>query len=147
MIATLQLEAIGDNYARLSKMPLDVVLRRLGRVPPAHASHLLDPKRRAWVAHVTGRSAKFGLERAFIEGLRDYKEANSVGSRGVMLTFILYPGRIYEVRALLSWSKEDRYFCHVVDGAIVRLTQERALAILDGGDLAAQSIVNLAARS
>lgn len=147
MIATLQLEAIGDAYRRFSKLPLDKVIRRLGNVPDAHKGHVLDPKRRPWVAHLRGRSEVYGFDRDFLEGLRDYRGSNRVGTRGIMLTFVLHPSKVYEVRELLSWSSERRYFCHVVAGAIVHLSKEQALAILDGGQASAQAVVDAAARS
>jgi hypothetical protein len=147
MIATLQLEAIGDNYRRLAGLPIDQVIRRLGNVPSAHKGHVLDPKRRPWVALIRGRSEQYGLDREFLDGFRDYRGANGVGSRGVMITFVLHPGKVYEVHELISWSRERRYMCHVVAGAIVVLTQDQALAILDGGQAAAQAVIAEASRS
>lgn len=133
MIATLQLEAIGDAYRRLTSIPFAERVRRVGRVPVEHMAHIIDPKRAPWVARLRGRSEQYEFDRLFLGGLYDYRGANRTGSRGVMLTFVLHPGNVYEVRELLSWSSERRYLCHVVAGTIVHLSQEHALAILDGG--------------
>lgn len=116
-------------------MTLAERVRRVGSVPAQHMTHVIDPTRAPWVAQVCGRSAQYGFDRAFLDGLYDYRVANRVGTRGIMLTFVLHPGKVYEVRELLSWSSERRYFCHVVAGAIVHLSKEQALAILDGGQV------------
>lgn len=142
MIATVCLEAIGDNYTRLDK-----VIRRLGRIPDAHKGHVLDKNRRPWVARIRGLSEKYGLDREFLSGLRDYRGSNGTGSRGIMITYVLHSGHVYEVRELLSWSSERRYFCHVVDGHIVELSQEDAIARVDSGKRAAQALIDAASRS
>lgn len=81
--------------------------------------------RRAWVARIVGPDARYGWCREFIRGKIDYSEANSKGSRGVMLHYVLKPGEVYEVNAPSSWRRNDRYFCRVSDsGEIVRISQE-----------------------
>lgn len=144
MIATLRLEAIGDNYRRLmASGTFSRVLRQCRRIP-AHAQRLLDNGMRPWVAHVTGRDARHGLARTFLEGLRDYRDANSGGSRGVYLTFVLYPGRIYEVNEVQSWTRKRRYFCHVVNGAPVELSVADVATRLDLQAATIQAVIDRA---
>lgn len=146
MIATVVLEEIGQNYQRLARQPLAHVLKKIGRVPTAHVSAILDPSRRPWVARITGRDPKHGLAREFLSPLRDWKDANSTGSRGVKLVFTLHSGRIYEVLELLSWSKERRYFCEAVEGSVIEIEAAEVYRRIDGGALAMQAIIGKAAQ-
>ena len=61
-------------------------------------------------------------------GHRDYRNANSKGTRGVMVVYTLDEGVIYWIKAPLSWRSSDRYFA-VVDpeGNILRMDREAAL--------------------
>lgn len=144
MIATLRLEAIGDNLVAASRLPFPRVLRQVGRVPREQLRALLTPGRRPWVARVTGLDDRHGLAREFERGLRDYREANGTGSRGVWLTFVLRPGVLYEVQELVSWQNERRYFCRVVAGKVVEMTREELLARFASGAAAIQGVVNAA---
>jgi len=141
VIATLRLEVIGDNYRALDRAPLKRQLHEVRR-HPQHASRLLDPGMKPWVAQITGRDSRHGLARLFLRGMRDYRDANKIGSRGVFLTFVLYPGHIYEVNALLSWSRMKRYFCRVESGAIVEMTTDEMARHLDNGNSKIQDIIN-----
>jgi hypothetical protein len=111
--ASLVLEEIGGNYKPAARN-LHQAVRLIGRVNPAHASRILDPSG-PWVARLTGYHEKYGYERDFLRGRRDYRDANRKGTRGVYLYFLLPPG-IYEVRALESWTKDRRYFVRSADG-------------------------------
>jgi hypothetical protein len=130
MIATIRLEAIGDAYRSLSKMPLSAAVRRVGRIPRGHASAILNPKR-PWVARITGLDPKFGFEREFLKSNRDYREANGTGTRGVYLTFVLREGAFYEVHELLSWNKNRRYFCRAKQGSVVEVPEADVRAHFD----------------
>lgn len=145
MIATVSLEDIGQNYRQLARAPLSHVLKKIGRVHPAHVGALLDPKWRPWVARIVGRDEKHGLAREFLKPLRDWKDSNSSGSRGVRLIFTLHSGRIYEVRELLSWSKERRYFCEAVNGSVVELESTEVFRRIDSGSFVMQAIIGKAA--
>jgi hypothetical protein len=145
MIATLRLEAIGDNLVRTARAPLHHVLRQLRRVPAEQRRRLLAPGARPWVAHIVGRTSRGGLDRRFLEGLRDYRDANGTGSRGVMLTFILYPQRLYEVNELQSWKRMRRFFCEAVDGKIVELPVDDVARRLTMDASTIQSVIDAAA--
>ena len=66
--------------------------------------------RRPWVAELTPEGRRF---------LRphhtDYRDANSVGSRGVYLLFHLESGRVYEIKHYTSWRSFSRRTVRVTD--------------------------------
>lgn len=68
------------------------------------------------MAEITGTDHKYGFDREFLRGRKDYSKANSIGSRGVYLWYILESGRYYEVKERTSWSGSDRYFVKVTMG-------------------------------
>lgn len=123
MKASLRVEAIGDDL--VGEMRITRIKLR-GMVGAALAHQVIDRiPQRAWCAEIVGRDPRYGLDRRFLRGKKDYRFANSTGSRGVYLYFILESGRIYEVSSPQSWHRDDRYFCHVTDaGDIERITRE-----------------------
>lgn len=145
MIATLRLEAIGDNYRRVAKAPFRSALRQVQRSPREHARRILSPGARPWVAHITGTDPRHGLARTFLHGLKDYRDANGSGSRGVYLTFVLYPGRVYEVNELQSWTRWRRFFCRVEAGKVVEMTAAEVAARLAVDAAAIQRVIDQAA--
>lgn len=118
MAATVRLEAIGDDFAQRARG-----WRALGPV--------LDfPVRRPWVAEILAHRGGRWYERQFLDGQKDYSEANSIGSRGVYLYFHLREGRIYEVHELQSWRRSRRYFCTVSGGDVVEMSADEVQAAL-----------------
>jgi hypothetical protein len=122
MKASLKIEAIGDNtyqYTKLWKGILNSGMPGLGdmltegvRVP-------------YWVARIIGHDPKYKYVREFLKGKKDYTKANSKGSRGVYLWYILESGYVYEVSSPSTWSRIDRYFCTVTDdGEIQRVDKD-----------------------
>ncbi len=78
-----------------------------------------------FVAEITGFHPKFKYERKFLQCKKDYKNANSKGSRGVFAFYILESGKIYDVLDPYSWKNSHRYFCIVDElGNIEILTKE-----------------------
>lgn len=63
-----------------------------------------------WVARLWGTSKKYGYDREFLDGQKDYSQANRRGSRGVMVTWMLDTEGIYEVQELRVRKKPIRYF-------------------------------------
>ncbi len=100
MKAALSLELFGDNVPRL-----------LGLVAP----------QRPWVAEVHGIERR----RVFLRGKKGYERANSVGSRGVTLNYVLSEGRVYEVREQKTWRAWDHYFCFAADGRVWRIPEDQ----------------------
>jgi hypothetical protein len=120
MVAALTLESIGDNHRVLTKQGKAALLR--GRDPSAHLLRLLD-RPGPWVARITGHSLEYGLAREFLRPRRDYKDANSVGSRGIRLCYLL-PEGVYEVHAWETWQRERRYFVRSQAGRITEISRE-----------------------
>lgn len=92
-----------------------------------HDDPLLRYTRRPSVATVTDmREDGTVVGRRYVEGKLDYMEANSIGSRGVMMHYVLEQGAIYEVRSFVSWAREDCYLCCAKEGRLVRLLAAEA---------------------
>jgi len=100
----LSLEAIGDH------------LRALGPIAGLRS--------RNWVARIFGSDGRGGWARVFVSGSKDYSGSNSVGSRGIRVTYFLEEGPIYEVSSPQTWSSTERYFVRIIDGQPRRLTKE-----------------------
>ena len=99
MRAVLSIEAIGDD------------------LPGCH---------RAWVAEISIDLDTGRLERRFVRGMRDYRDANGTGSRGVIIYYWLREGLLYEVNSPKSWRRCDRYYCRAENGDVVRLSPTEA---------------------
>lgn len=113
MKATLKLEVIGDNTHQHLKLWTSVINEAL---PGVGSALLGNCPPSCWVAEITGTDHKYGFDREFLRGRKDYSKANSIGSRGVYLWYILESGRYYEVKERTSWSGSDRYFVKVTMG-------------------------------
>lgn len=122
MKANLSIEAIGDNTDQEFFRGLTNSLSPgLGDVTFG------KPPKSYWVAEITGSDPVYKYARAFLKGKKDYTKANSVGSRGVFINYLLESGHLYEIKAQVSWKSNDRYFCMVSDaGEITKLTPEEA---------------------
>lgn len=114
MKASLELEAIGQNYIRDIR-DLD------GFIGTATGQPIDRMPYRQGVWDVTE------IDHEYVSGKWDYSQANSKGSRGVYVHYVLETGRLYQVAEPVSWRNSDHYFCIVSDeGDIVKLTQEYA---------------------
>src|SRR5690606_23131495 len=78
-----------------------------------------------WVARLDGLDHKYGFRRTFLEGQKDYRDANSGGSRGVYVYYALRPG-IYEVNERVTWKRVRRYFIRVVGSEIHEISKDEA---------------------
>lgn len=61
-----------------------------------------------YVAKVT--MGKFGIRKEFLEGVKDIRFSNSVGSRGSRLLFHLETGTAYEINEVTSWNHFQRFW-------------------------------------
>ena len=110
MRAVLRLEVIGDNY----RHHLHVIENGEAREP--HLRQYIQVVRygrrglRPWVVRIVDRG------REFVDGVRDYTDANGTGSRGVFEYFALTPG-IYEVNECVRLGKMRRYYIRVGEDA------------------------------
>jgi hypothetical protein len=109
MLVPLRLECIGDD-----------AVQRFRRIAPGMFKS-------PWVARILDLSSCHGFEREFLRGQKDYTHANSVGSRGVYLTFWLEEGEVYEVYAHLSWQCSERYFVLATGGELRRVSREQVI--------------------
>lgn len=73
------------------------------------------------------------IERRFVKGMKTYAEANSTGSRGVYLYFVLSEGPLYEIFDRPGWGKTRRRFARVIDGALHDVSTEDALQWVSNG--------------
>lgn len=108
IVETLKLEVIGDDaITSFSQMH-----RSFNNLYPHLGDKVIGKpfKSKPWVAEITGKDEKYKFKRTFLNGQKDYSEANSKGSRGVYLYFHLGGEKIYEIFEHLSWKKNDRYF-------------------------------------
>lgn len=113
MKAVLTLEYIGEAQ--------DAKMRGLGRLLGG------APSRSPWVAEIIGKHPSGKLERVFLNANKDYKNANSKGSRGINLWFVLESDKLYEVHAYSSWRHSYNYFCAATaNGDIQTLTDKEA---------------------
>lgn len=129
MIVTLKLEAIADHLADLNiQTRRRPEIRR--RTPVRLWKYTYGAPWRPWVARITGVRSDGGLCREFIDGQKDFSEANGIGSRGVYYYYHLHPGAVYEVRELINWTRDRRYFCRVDGGRIVEISRTEAVGAL-----------------
>lgn len=121
MKATLKLEYIGADSADL----LNAMCRQFNQAEPGLGDRFIGrPKSRPWVAEIIGGS-RTHPDREFVSSKRDYSEANSKGSRGVYLWFLLETDKLYQVHERVSWKNSRRYFVAVrEDGEIYTLNDE-----------------------
>lgn len=123
--AVLELEWVGYNS--------DMVLRSGGNMAAASGhpgAYLLGsrPIRRPWVCRI--RDAYDLPTKRFLRGDLDFSGADSVGSRGVKLVFLLEPGT-YRVRTFTTWRHEDRYIFHVTENGETSRLSDSDLAERD----------------
>jgi hypothetical protein len=82
------------------------------------------PGRRPWVAEIAGASGRFWFDRKFVEAKTDYSTANGVGSRGVLLTYLVEDGHVYEIKRWDSWRSSRRYFARWEDGLEIEMSKD-----------------------
>ena len=102
MFTSLKLERIGND--------------RLGHQP-------------AWVKRVIGIAPRKLIEE-YIEGYTDYSQANSVGSRGGFINYLLQEGDIYHVSSPRNFKHRDTYFCRVEVGEIINMEFDEVIKTL-----------------
>ena len=121
MKANLQVERIGGDYVGFD--PLAHGERRKLEAIVAYKLRGTKTTHRDWVAEIKGKDSRYGYERVFVNGIADYTYANGKGTRGVYINYVLDDGRIYEVSEPITWKETDRYFCKVVSGEIIKITE------------------------
>lgn len=84
----------------------------------------LNPK--AWAAKLV-RMPDASVTRHYLKPHVGYRGANSVASRGVVLTFLLEERFIYEVEQPLSWTRSRHYFVTHDGRGFLELTAREAV--------------------
>jgi hypothetical protein len=121
MKAILKLEAIGDDACAISDLFRNMADEAVPGLGTATFGHMPRP----WVADILGPDPTYTYRRRFVRAKKDYSKANSKGSRGVYLWYVLESGHVYEVNERKTWSTTERYFVRVADdGGIVRVPAE-----------------------
>jgi len=123
--AILRLELIADHYFAYRKYH-----ERINPRYERDVFRMTQPRLQTWVARLSGIDSNGRFEREFVNGMRDYTHANSIGSRGV---FIYYPLRsgVYEVNERTGWTKSRYYFIRVTDdGNYTEIGREEVIQCL-----------------
>lgn len=82
-------------------------------------------RQRPWVAELTGLCPNYGFQRRFLRPKRDYADANSRGTRGVLFYWTLESGFLYETRYRSTWDRwHHRFLLVTSDGEIQDVTEE-----------------------
>jgi hypothetical protein len=95
-----------------------------------------SPKIRALADHHKTRVAEIigiqdgGFAKRMLKGFCDFTQANSVGSRGITVNYILQAGRYYEVEQQTGWTRSRHYFCKAELGNIVEVEVKEVLRCL-----------------
>lgn len=100
---------------------------------PSHRAHEWPSgtEHLPWLARITGLSARWGLEREFLQAKLDYSRANSRGTRGVYYCWPLASGEIYETAYKAAWNRVEREFLKVTDdGRVEKITRQEVDAWL-----------------
>ncbi len=130
MYASLSLEAIGDDTRQHVKLCQKILISAGGgALAPFYAPARPAP----YVARITGVGGRLGIVREFVRGRKDYSAANSTGSRGIRIHYMLPPG-VYEVQEILSWRDARRYFVRSDGGRLAEIDREEALRCLPSVD-------------
>lgn len=107
MKAQIKIEAIGDD--------VDHFLRSLQNLTndlvPGLGTRTFGYKPSYWVSQIIGSDPIYKYARSFLKGKKDYAHANSKGSRGVFVYYLLESGYVYEVKR----NSKRRFFCTVDD--------------------------------
>ena len=78
-------------------------------------------KTRTWCREIVACDQRGGLSGRFLRGQIDLSEANNRGTCGVNKYFWLREGGVYEINEPIRKRRDDRYFCRVEDGEVVRI--------------------------
>ncbi len=108
MKASLKIEAIGDDADQMIRLWMNILNEGM---PGLGDMTFGKPLHSYWVAQITGHDPKYKYARQFIKGKKDYTHANSKGSRGVFIYYLLESGYVYEVKK----SSKRHFFCLVDD--------------------------------
>lgn len=76
-----------------------------------------------WLAEIVGRDRAYGFDREFLRAERDYRNANSKGTRGIEYCWTLAANRVYEAQYRVSHGDLRRVYLRVTaDGDIAPIS-------------------------
>jgi len=148
-VVTLKLQAFNDDVVHAYRTwrrtggemhwRLRYVLEDIGCYDRLSGTSRCPPT--PWVAALT-LAPNGSVQREFLDGHRDYSEADGTGRDGVFMYFHLCPGFVYEIGDVKAdrWTKrmnirteQDRYFAVVEDGEVRRISKDEAFRLLTTG--------------
>lgn len=125
MKASLKLEFIGAaNYDMLRQLDrsMPALGFGLGKDRPRHPFQFPGPCVIRFYKTVEG---DISFNQVF--GNRDYSKANSKGTRGVYINYVLHENELYCVKEPVSWRNVDYYYAAITpSGEVVRITESEA---------------------
>ena len=119
----IRLEAIGDNWRYYARQLEAREIRNPNWRDQLNAIRYGQKRHRGWVARLIGLDARYGFRREFLEGPRDYTQADSMGQRGIYEYFYLSDG-LYEINEPTGLGKSRRYFASVADDAMTEIGRD-----------------------
>lgn len=127
---SLKMEAFGDSYVHYRRRLEEGVIYHPILRDVINAIRWGGREMTPWVARLSW--GKQQPQRTFLNGQRDYMNADRWGNRGIFVYFYLPPG-IYEINHPLALGKSRRYYAIVKDDDLIEITQVEALAWLKSG--------------
>lgn len=122
--AALRLEVIGEYYQWVAaNRKNSKIVRHLPLREEINIIRYGQRKFRPWVARLTGLDNRFGFQREFLVGMRDYSRADARCFRGIFEYFSLFPG-VYEINECIKPGQARRYFVRVEDAQIIEIGKE-----------------------
>jgi len=118
MKAQLKVEALYDNIYQMMRLWTGIINEGAPSLGDVVVGGFARPY---WAAQIVGRDPQYKYARQFLKSKKDYTHANSKGSRGVFVYYLLESGYVYEVRL----PKRGRGF-YIVDeqGDIVEVDKD-----------------------
>lgn len=83
-------------------------------------------ERRPSVGKIVAYDLFDGWELDWVRGRIEFSQANSKGSRGVRISFVLEEGPVYRLRHFVSWKREVIEYIQWVGGERIEWTEEQA---------------------
>lgn len=130
LMFVLRLEAIGDNWRWYARQLANRRIQNPRWHDKINAIRYGQRRHRPWAARVLGPDEKYGFQREFIRGPRDYTYTDKVGERGIYEYFYLDPG-LYEINEPQALGQSRRYFARVTDNSLVEISREELVECLN----------------
>lgn len=127
--ASLTFELYGENFRATvdahfkygNKMTMNpkLIFHAMSKTPPEY-----------WVKEIIGINECGVFLTKKIKLMKDYANASSIGSRGVIAQCILSAEKCYEVKKPISWTKTETFYCTVKDGEVSKISKDEVMMCL-----------------